>query len=42
MVFFKEPLSGSKKIYIENAAKTFKVAMRQIELTPTLLNKDSE
>ncbi len=33
----REPLSGSKKIYVSNEANTFKVAMRQIELTPTLL-----
>jgi len=38
----REPLSGSKKIYIENEAKTFKVAMRQIELTPTLLRANTE
>jgi len=33
----REPLSGSKKIYVENEAGTFKVAMRHIELSPTLL-----
>ena len=38
----REPLSGSKKIYVENEAKTFKVAMRHIELTPTLLREDSD
>jgi phosphomethylpyrimidine synthase len=38
----REPLSGSKKIYIENEAKTFKVAMRHIELSPTLLREDSD
>ncbi len=38
----REPLSGSKKIYIENEAKTFKVAMRHVELTPTLLREDSD
>ena len=38
----RKPLSGSKKIYVENEAKTFKVAMRHIELTPTLLREDSD
>ena len=38
----REPLSGSKKIYIENEAKTFKVAMRHIELSPTLLRENSD
>ncbi len=33
----REPLSGSKKIYISNEANTFEVSMRQIELSPTLL-----
>ncbi|GAA0411542.1 phosphomethylpyrimidine synthase ThiC [Cocleimonas flava] len=33
----REPLSGSKKIYVSNEANTFKVAMRHIELSPTLL-----
>ena len=38
----REPLSGSKKIYVENEAKTFKVAMRHIELSPTLLRENSD
>lgn len=38
----REPLSSSKKIYIENSAKTFKVAMCHIELTPTLLKENSD
>ena len=38
----REPLSGSKKIYVENEAKTFKVAMRHIELSPTLLREDPD
>ncbi len=38
----RKPLSGSKKIYIENDAKTFKVAMRHVELSPTLLREDSD
>ena len=37
-----EPLSGSKKIYIPDANNRFKVAMRQIELSPTLLSEASE
>ncbi len=38
----REPLSGSKKIYVDNEAKTFKVAMRHIELSPTLLRENSD
>ena len=33
----REPLSGSKKIYVSNKDNTFKIAMRHIELTPTYL-----
>ncbi len=38
----REPLSGSKKIYVSNASGTFNVAMREIELTPTLLSGEGE
>ncbi|HIO97642.1 MAG TPA: phosphomethylpyrimidine synthase ThiC, partial [Leucothrix sp.] len=38
----REPLSGSKKIYVDNEAKTFKVAMRHVVLSPTLLREDSD
>ena len=38
----REPLSGSKKIYISNDSGSFQVAMRQIELTPTLLRGEGE
>lgn len=38
----REPLTGSKKIYVENESKTFKVAMRHVELTPTLLRENSD
>ncbi len=38
----RKPLSGSEKIYIENQAKTFKVAMRHVVLSPTLLREDSD
>ncbi len=34
-VISKEPLTGSKKIYIPGKLHTIQVAMRQIELTPT-------
>ncbi len=38
----REPLSGSKKIYVSNKDKTFKVAMRHIELTPTYLGGEGD
>ena len=38
----REPLSGSKKIYVSNQDDTFKVAMRHIELTPTYLGGDGD
>jgi len=38
----REPLSGSKKIYVSNESGTFKVAMREIELTPTLLSGEGD
>jgi len=38
----REPLSGSKKIYINNGSASFQVAMRQIELTPTLLRGEGD
>jgi len=38
----REPLSGSKKIYVSNDADTFKVAMRHIELSPTLLRGEGD
>ncbi len=33
----REPLSGSKKIYVSNAAGTIKVPLRAVQLSPTLL-----
>ncbi len=38
----REPLSGSRKIYVSNESGSFKVAMREIELTPTLLSGEGE
>ncbi len=38
----REPLSGSKKIYVSNKDNTFKVAMRHIELTPTYLGGEGD
>ncbi len=38
----REPLSGSRKIYIESESGDFKVPMRQIELSPTLLRGEGD
>lgn len=38
----REPLSGSEKIYVSNEANTFKVSMRHIVLSPTLLRGDGD
>ena len=38
----REPLSGSKKIYVSNKDNTFKVAMRHIELSPTYLGGEGD
>ena len=37
-----EPLSGSKKVYINNPTGEFQIAMREIELTPTLLTGEGD